>query len=76
MPQMSIYLNAEIAERLAHVADSEGISHSRWLARLVERTLAKQPGNALASLYGSLANESFERPVQPPARLDSPRETL
>jgi len=73
---MSIYLNAETAARIAHVADSEGISHSRWLARLVERTLAKQPGNALASLYGSLASESLARPAQPNARLDSPRETL
>lgn len=76
MPQMSIYLTAETAERIAHVADSEGISHSRWLARLIERTLAKQPGNALASLYGSLAHESLARPAQPSAKLDSPREVL
>lgn len=76
MPQLSIYLPAKIAERLHHVTESEGISQSRWLAKLIENALDQNPSSRLKQLFGCLNDSDLERQDQPESRLDSKRLAL
>jgi len=76
MPQLSIYLPAKTADRLHKVTESEGISQSRWLAKLIENALDQSPTNSLKQLYGCLVDSDLARPMQPKASKDSKRLAL
>jgi hypothetical protein len=53
MGQVTIYLKPETVERMRTAAESEGLSQSRWVARLIERRLATSWPEDVARLAGS-----------------------
>lgn len=77
MSQVTIYLDPKLAERARKAATSEGLSQSRWVARLIEEELASQWPESVKRLAGTWpadfpeAETLRESPTE-----DLPRETL
>lgn len=53
MSQVTIYLPDELAERMRRAAESEGVSQSRWIARLIDARLARAWPQEVLALVGS-----------------------
>ena len=76
MPQLSIYLRAEIFERVRQDAATEQLSASQWITRVLTRTLSA-PGwpDGFEKLFGAIPDASFTAPP-PPRAADVGRESL
>jgi hypothetical protein len=54
MSQITIYLEPDLAQRMREAAEAEGISQSKWIARLVEERLDDMWPPEVLSLAGSM----------------------
>lgn len=53
MSRVTIYLEQKLAEEMRRMAEREGVSQSRWLARLVENRLRDEWSTEVRSLSGA-----------------------
>ncbi len=56
MPQVTLYLDGDTAERLRKAAKQAGLSRSRWLAMLVREKTATEWPQAVKDLAGPRAD--------------------
>ncbi len=56
MTQITIDVNDEITQRIQEVAKQEGISQSRWVAKLIEQHLATDWPESIKELAGVWAD--------------------
>lgn len=77
MSQVTIYLEPGLAEKARKAAESEGLSQSKWVARLIEAKLTSQWPESVKQLAGAWPADFPEaedlREGQPD---DLPREPL
>jgi hypothetical protein len=65
MPQLNLYVNDELAERIRKAADDADLSVSRYLAELVQREIATEwPADFFESVVGGWQGEPLERAPQ------------
>ncbi|MCK6491179.1 MAG: CopG family transcriptional regulator [Planctomycetes bacterium] len=63
MSTIAVYLDDRLEQRLRQAAQQDGVSVSRWVARLVEeRTAVAWPAEVVA-LAGAWADEDLQRPA-------------
>ena len=53
MSQVTIYLEPDLAEKARAAASSQGLSQSKWIARLIEERLASEWPESVKQLAGS-----------------------
>lgn len=77
MPQISLYVNRDLLNRVQAAAKKDGMSVSHWVARRLSRELDGGWPEGYERLFGSLADdETFVRPPPGDPSLDVRRETL
>lgn len=65
MPQLHLYLNKHKAEEIRRRAAAEGLSVSRYLARLVDSALGSDwPEGYFETVVGGWQGKPLERPDQ------------
>lgn len=65
MPQLHFYVPKELADRIRHEAESEKLSISRYLAKLVEQKIAPGwPEGYFDDVVGGWQGEPLERSAQ------------
>lgn len=73
MAQVTIYLDAEVARRVAGAAETSGVSVSSWVRGTLEAALGTQWPAKYFELFGALADSDIQRPPQPAPGIDVPR---
>lgn len=53
MSQVTIYLRPELADKMRQAAEAEGLSQSKWVARLVASRLATEWPSEVRNLVGA-----------------------
>jgi len=61
LPQVSLYLDGDTAERLRKAAKQAGLSRSRWLAMLVREKTATEWPQAVRDLAGAWADREVTK---------------
>ena len=59
MPQVTLYLDGDTAERLRKAAKQADLSRSRWLAMLVREKTATEWPQAVRDLAGAWSNLEY-----------------
>ncbi len=80
MPQITIYLDDEIAELIDKAVQSAGVSKSRWIADAVRARVNRRENHRLTSI-GTLAEQRkpdfpTREAIRKQSGHDSPREKL
>jgi hypothetical protein len=76
MSQITIYLEPELAEKMRRAAESEGLSQSRWIAKLVSDRLSSQWPESVRELAGAWPDFPEAEELRQSAGQDVPREKL
>ena len=76
MPQLSIYMDDRLLDRVRTAAKIEGASLSGWARKKLTHALEKTWPQGYFAVFGSLADVDLERPAQPKFEDDVPREPL
>lgn len=71
MAQLSLYLDDALMGRLKRRAGHEGVSVSKYVSRLVEENLLYTWPTGYFDLFGSIDDETFVEPMDPPFDIDS-----
>ncbi len=65
MPQLNLYVDDQLAERIRRAADASGLSVSRYLAELVRREVARDwPDGFFDQVIGGWRGEPMARAAQ------------
>lgn len=65
MPQLNLYVNDELAERIRHAASEADLSVSRYLAEVVRRAVETEwPDNFFEEVIGGWQGEPLIRAAQ------------
>ena len=65
MPQLNLYVNDELAERIRHAAEDAQLSISRYLAELIRREVETEwPEGYFTDVIGGWVGEPLERAPQ------------
>lgn len=77
MAQVSLYVDENLLRRLEERAQAENLSISSWVRRRLEESLKDTWPPGFIAAFGALSHlAEFERPEQPAANLDAPRESF
>jgi hypothetical protein len=76
MPKLTIYVDEDTQRRLKQAAKRESLSASKWVRLRLARVLKSAWPQGYFELFGSLANEKFERSRQGDLGNDAARESL
>jgi hypothetical protein len=76
MSQITIYLRPELAQKIRDAAMSEGISQSRWIAKLVEKKLESEWPKSIRQLAGAWPDFPEAEELRKDQALDTSREPL
>jgi hypothetical protein len=76
MPQVSLYIDQDILDKIEKIADIEHLSISKWVSKKVKNALNNNwPANYF-SLYGSIQDNEFIRPKELKFKNDIKREKM
>jgi len=64
MPQVSIYIDRQMLERIESISKKEHLSLSKVVARSIERYVNESWPEGYADLFGSIKDDSFKRNVE------------
>ena len=77
MPHLNIYVEDNLLKYIKTSAKIQKLSMSKWIQNkiIANREKSKWPENYF-DVFGSITDETFKRPKQPPLSADAPREEL
>jgi len=76
MSQLTIYLEPELAAKMRQAAESEGVSQSQWVSRLIKEKLATTWPEGVKQLAGAWPDFPEAEELREDQGQDVPRETL
>ena len=76
MPQLSLYINKDILQRIEKAAKIENLSISKWVSLKLNNILNNSWPNGYFELFGSIDDETFTHPNNVPFENDSDRESI
>ncbi len=76
MPQITIYLDDEIAELIDKAVQSAGVSKSRWIADAVRARIKTEWPDSIRALAGAWPDFPTREAIRKQSGHDSPREKL
>ena len=76
MGQLSVYIDDETLKKVEEAAKSQNISVSKWITSRIKKSFQTSWDEDFFSLFGSIKDESFQRPDQLDYTHDSKREIL
>ena len=65
MPQLSLYVTKDQFQKIEREAHAEKMSLSKWVVSQIMNKIEPRYPEGWADLFGSVSDDSFERPVQP-----------
>jgi hypothetical protein len=74
MPQVTLYLDSETAEKMKAAAKAEGTSQSRWVARLIRTRVADDWPDEIVALAGAWTDLPTAEEIREGLREESARE--
>jgi hypothetical protein len=76
VPQVTLYLDEDTAERMRRAAKAKGVSQSRWLAELVRQASAREWPAAVRELAGAWRDFPTAEELRRRAGRDATRQKL
>jgi hypothetical protein len=76
MPQISLYIDEATLKKLESAASRQHVSISKWVADQIRAKVNPVYPWGYEDLFGSISDETFNRPIQGDFENDSLRETL
>ncbi len=76
MPQISLYIDAETLKEVETAANSANLSISKFVSRVIKKSLKSEWPENFFQLFGSIHDDSFSVPDAPEFPADLPRELL
>lgn len=76
MAQLTLYLDQDTADKTRRAAESEGLSQSQWVARLIQRRLTNTWPQAVVELAGAWPDLPEVEALRYELGDDAGRETL
>ena len=76
MSQITIYLENELLEQIKQAAESQGLSHSKWIATVLKERLSSSWPEYIKDLAGSWPDDFPEAEALKNLAQDLPRERL
>jgi len=76
MAQLTLYLDQETVSKMRQAAESEGLSQSQWVARLIRARLETQWPQAVRDLAGAWPELPEADELRRGLGDDTPRESL
>jgi hypothetical protein len=76
MPQLSLYIDKETLKKLELAAKIERLSISKYVVRKLNESLKNSWPGKYDDLYGSISDDTFQRPDNMVFTADSDRERL
>jgi len=76
MAQLTVYIDDETLAKVERSARMANISISRWVREKLSEIVATEWPDGFFDLFGSLSEGDLDRPAQPAANTDLPRESL
>ncbi len=76
MPQISLYIDEQTLKKIEHAAARQRVSVSKWVAEQLRAKLDPSYPPDFSNLFGSIGDDSFQRPSQPSSSSDLARENL
>jgi len=76
MPQISLYIDEATLKKLESAASRQHVSISKWVGDQIRAKVDPVYPQGYEDLFGSVSDETFNRPVQGDFKNDSLRETL
>ncbi|MDR0887771.1 MAG: ribbon-helix-helix domain-containing protein [Candidatus Methanoplasma sp.] len=70
---MSVYIDDETLEKLEARSEQEGISVSKIVVKALKERFSNTWPDNFRDLFGSIDDDTFVRPEQPPLDDDAPR---
>lgn len=74
MPQISLYIDEATLRKVEGAAARQHVSISKWVAEQIRAKVEPVFPKDFESLFGSISDESFSRPIELNPGSDSPRE--
>jgi hypothetical protein len=74
MPQLSLYLDQETLKKIELAAKKEKVSISHWVKSKLQSSFDKKWPDNFFQLYGSIKDESLNKPDSLSLKNDSKRE--
>ncbi|CAN5901773.1 hypothetical protein BH24DEI2_BH24DEI2_26270 [soil metagenome] len=74
MSQVTIYLEPDLADKAKEAASSQGLSQSKWIARLIEERLSSEWPESVRQLAGSWPDFPDAETLRAAQGEDLPRE--
>ncbi len=76
MPQISLYVNQEILEKIEKNAEEDNISISKWVREIIKKYLKNEYPEGFFDLFGSAKDDTMVRPRQIDFSADVKREKI
>ncbi|MCA9437292.1 MAG: CopG family transcriptional regulator [Candidatus Omnitrophica bacterium] len=76
MGQVTIYLTREAETKMRSASKSAGMSHSKWIARLIEREVSEEWPDSVRELAGAWSDFPTDEEIRAGEGQDAPREDL
>ena len=76
MPQISLYIDETTLRKVENAALKQHVSISKWVAEQIRSRVEPIYPVDFESLFGSISDKSFVRPVEVSIKKDSKREVL
>lgn len=76
MSQVTIYLEPELEQKVRQAAEGEGLSRSKWVAKVLEEKLASSWPQHIKALAGAWPDFPEAEALRQAAPQDVPREVL
>ncbi len=76
MPQLSLYIDQETLKKIELAAKKEKVSISQWVKGKLQSSFEKKWPDNYFQLYGSIDDESFQKPDSLNFKNDSKRESF
>jgi hypothetical protein len=76
MPQISLYIDQAMLDKVSALAARDHVSLSKWVASCLRASIRDEYPEDYFTLYGAAVGAAFERPEQPGFGNDAPRAEL
>ncbi|TGL57045.1 toxin-antitoxin system, antitoxin component [Leptospira kemamanensis] len=76
MPQLSLYIDQDTLKKIELAAKKEKVSISQWVKVKLQNSFEKKWPEHFFQLYGSIVDDSFDKPAPLHFKNESPRDSF
>ncbi|MBI4705378.1 MAG: CopG family transcriptional regulator [Deltaproteobacteria bacterium] len=76
MPQVTVYVDQDTAQKMRRAARTTGLSLSKWVARVIQESTRSEWPESVKALAGAWEDFPTAEQLRARAKRDAPREAL